>query len=58
MDELALARAKLKAAGALVLPRASTVDQSAPGKVWSGKKADGTLWTLTKNGQDDYTCTC
>ena len=57
-EELPIALATLKAAGALALPRVATADAAAHGKVWSGKKSDGTLWTLTKNGQQSYACTC
>lgn len=48
----------LKAAGVLVLPREATARKAAVGKVWSGKKPDGQLWTLTKNNDDNFTYTC
>ena len=57
-DELDRALAELKTAGAMVLPRKKTVEDAGMGKVWSGKKADGSLWTLTKHAQDSYTCRC
>jgi hypothetical protein len=56
--ELEEALAELTAAGALVLPRKSTVEAAGMGKVWSGKKADGTLWTLTKKSPESFVCTC
>ena len=52
------ALAELTAAGALVLPRKSTAEVGGIGKVWSGKKVDGTLWTLTKKSMDGFVCTC
>ncbi len=61
MDEqqrLSNALTELASAGALVTPKHSTVEAAGFGKVWSGKKADGGLWTLTKNSQESYTVTC
>jgi hypothetical protein len=59
MDErdLTSVLTKLQEAGALILPRRATVEKAERGKVWSGKKANGELWTLTKNAQEDYVCT-
>ncbi|HRH93669.1 MAG TPA: hypothetical protein PKV72_04030 [Candidatus Peribacteria bacterium] len=58
MKELSEALTELKNSGALVLPKQSTVEAAGMGKVWSGKKADGMLWTLTKHSPDSFTCTC
>lgn len=55
---LSEAIAALKATGILVLPREVTAKKAALGKVWSGKKPDGELWTLTKNNEDNFTYTC
>lgn len=55
---LVVALELLTGAGALVLPKKKTLEAAAFGKVWSGKKADGSLWTLTKNAPDDFVCTC
>jgi hypothetical protein len=48
----------LQAAGACVLPKEETVRNGRVSKVWSGKKADGTLWTLKKMTLDQYRVTC
>ncbi len=57
-DSLKTALEQLKAAGAPVLPKHKTADAAPMGKVWSGKKADGGIWTLTKEGPFSYTWTC
>lgn len=57
-DSLKTALERLKAAGAPVLPKSKTVEAAPVGKVWSGKKADGSVWTLTKEGLANYTWTC
>ena len=58
MKDLQQALAELKAAGALILPRPKTAQAAPNDKVWSGKTADGKLWTLTKGGQESYECSC
>lgn len=52
------ALSELKKAGAEKLPRPETVEAAKHGKIFSGKKADGGLWTLTKNNEDSYDCQC
>lgn len=51
------AQTYLQAVGALVLPREKTVRSAGIGKVWSGRTADGKLWTLTKKDVDSFVCT-
>ncbi len=57
-DSLKTALEQLKAAGAPVLPKPKTAEDAPMGKVWSGKKSDGSVWTLTKEGPDSYAWTC
>lgn len=52
------ALSELKKAGAEKLPRPETVEAARNGKTFSGKKADGSLWVLTKNHEDSYNCQC
>lgn len=48
----------LKVAGVTVVPREATAKKAGRGKVWSGRKESGELWTLTKNDEDSFTYTC
>ena len=49
---------ELNNAGAEKLPREETIENADNGKVFSGKKADGGLWVLTKNHEDSYNVQC
>lgn len=49
---------ELNNAGAEKLPREETIENADNGKVFSGKKADGGLWVLTKNNEDSYNVKC
>lgn len=51
------ALSKLRDAGAQKLPKPETMEKAANGKVWSGKKSDGGLWTLKKNNSESFNCT-
>lgn len=56
--KLQSALAELEKAGAKKLPNEETVEIAKDGKIWSGKKANGDLWVLTKNNEDSYNCIC
>ena len=49
---------KLQKSGADKLPRPETVEAANDGKIWSGKKANGELWILTKENEDSYKVQC
>ena len=55
---LIVALSALQTAGITVIPREATAKKAGRGKVWSGRKQNGEIWTLTKNDEDSFTYTC
>ncbi len=44
----------LRAKGVTVMPGLKTLEQAAHGKVFSGRKEDGTLWKVCKVNDDRF----
>jgi len=52
------ALSELERAGAKGLPNPSAVESAKDGTSWNGKKSNGDPWSLTKNNENSYNCTC
>jgi hypothetical protein len=48
------AREAVEKSGATALPSAKTLKECAVGKVFSGRKPDGTIWKITRQTEDGF----
>lgn len=52
------ARDAVLKSGVTAVPGVKTLQQAAFGKVFSGRKPDGSIWKITKVNEDEYTAEC
>lgn len=52
------AREALEKSGALAVPNVNTLKNSPLKKVYSGKKADGSLWKVHRETEDGFIVEC